>query len=248
MKYSAEEYRQINEFDYFAGGVPAGVIFQQNIEKLKRIVAAPNIKPAEVCLVGLVSYFEAFFKDHFAAIVNIQPKIVENLKKAGLNTDVDVLDIVSLGDRSEIRLGSLLAEKYDFGTAKRINSIYQSLLKITPFSKDEISQFDQLLNDRNLIVHHGGIFTLKYVKQKFGSKTGDAFDNSLDVTPETFWLALLFCETIVEKTITSTKKSLEIYISKNDVVQSEANKQALGLLDLWIDETWLDESNDDEYV
>lgn len=229
---------RIGALDYFAGGVPAGEIFHSNIDNLRKIAAAPDINSAEVCLVGLVAYFEAFFKDHFASIINIQPQVIGNLKRGDYDTSVDINDIVSLGNISEIRLGSLFAEKYDFGTAKRVNSIYQSLLMVAPFSKDEISQYDQLLNDRNLIVHHGGIYTLRYVKQKFGIENSaeNAYWNSLVVTNETFLAAVSFCEAIVMKTIKSTKIALKNYVSKNSIIQSEENKSALEFLDLWLED------------
>jgi hypothetical protein len=226
----------ITNLDYFSGGVPAGALFQINVENLREIVAVANVNSAAVCLVGLLAYFEAFFKDHFASIINIQPQMLENLKKGEFDTSIDANDIIGLGNNSEFRLGSLLAEKYDFGTAKRINSIFQSLLMVTPFSKDEISHYDQLLNDRNLIVHHGGIYTLRYVRQKFGIEKGEtnAYWDSLVVTNETFLEAAIFCEAIVKKTIKSTKTALSNYVEKNAIIQSQENKGALDFLDLWL--------------
>ncbi len=59
------------------------------------------------------------------------------------------------------RLGSLVAEQFDFGAAKKINGLFLDLVAISPFSKDEEVRYTQLLNDRNLLVHHGGIVTIK---------------------------------------------------------------------------------------
>jgi len=43
-------------------------------------------------------------------------------------------------------------------------------LGITLFSKDDQKEYGRFLSDRNLLVHHGGVFTLKYEGQRFQSK------------------------------------------------------------------------------
>jgi hypothetical protein len=63
-------------------------------------------------------------------------------------------------------LGFLLAEKYDFGTPKRINALFNALLKITPFGREDAKRYAALLRDRNLLVHHGGVYTLAYLEQE----------------------------------------------------------------------------------
>ena len=58
---------QLNSLDFFAGGVPAGAVFQLSAGEMKRLLAA---KPQgaigrtleQVCFIGLVSYFEAFWE------------------------------------------------------------------------------------------------------------------------------------------------------------------------------------------
>src|SRR5262245_22051081 len=37
----------------------------------------------EICFVGVLSYFEAFCKDHAASVVSIFPDLIEKLRKAG---------------------------------------------------------------------------------------------------------------------------------------------------------------------
>ena len=59
-----------------------------------------------------------------------------------------------------------IAEQFDFGSARAINGIFLDLIGISPFSKAEASKYDQLLNDRNLLVHHAGIYTVRYASQK----------------------------------------------------------------------------------
>ena len=63
-------------------------------------------------------------------------------------------------------LGFLIAEEYDFGSARSVNGLFQDLLNITPFSKKEAPKYSEFLNDRNLLVHHGGVYTTKYKAQR----------------------------------------------------------------------------------
>ena len=54
--------------DYFTGGIPAGMLFLGNIDNLKGLVDDSEIEEghlntsAEVCFIGLISYFESFCK------------------------------------------------------------------------------------------------------------------------------------------------------------------------------------------
>ena len=78
------ENREPNYLDYFSGGVPAGVIFMLDIEKLRNIADTLEEKEGhlstitEVCFIGLVAYFEAFCKNHFASLLNICPELIMN--------------------------------------------------------------------------------------------------------------------------------------------------------------------------
>jgi hypothetical protein len=101
--------------------------------------------------------------------MNTRPELAIGLK------DLFLLDFDISG-----KIGFLIAEQFDFGTAKIINNLFRDLLLITPFSKEDIEQYNELLSQRNLLVHHGGVFTMKYTKQKFSKESigKDAFFNS----------------------------------------------------------------------
>lgn len=157
--------------DFFSGGVPALDYFLLQVKELRKIAdASPeemgiNVT-AELCVIGLAAYFEAFCKNEFAAVINICPETLDGfaLKRECKVSARSLLHIVS-GPRS--RLGFLIAEEYDFGSAKTINGLFQDLLSITPFSKGGAKRYGEFLNDRNLLVHHGGIYTAKYSGQRF---------------------------------------------------------------------------------
>ena len=70
---------EIDALDFFIAGVPPNVIFELDSKKIIELVASstdPHLTSnpiAELGLIGLAAYFEAFCKNQFAAIVNICP-------------------------------------------------------------------------------------------------------------------------------------------------------------------------------
>ncbi len=222
----------------FAGGVPAGVIFKIHLDDLRTLIekseeteGIPNAE-AEVCLIGLVAYFEAFCRDHFASLINICPELVRQLKEKGRDVSVSAADLLEFDQCSPHRLGFLLAERYDFGTPKSINSLYQDLLLVTPFSKEEGARYGDLLRDRNLLVHYGGIYTTKYPTQRFTKRSikGQIFFDSLIVNRATFLSAASFLEEIAQKTLNATYDKLATFIQENAIAQSKDQKKALEML------------------
>ena len=66
-----------SSLDYFTGGVPTGEFFRLTLDDLSSFVDRSSNERGvnrlnEVCFIGLVSYFEAFCKDHFASILNME--------------------------------------------------------------------------------------------------------------------------------------------------------------------------------
>jgi len=158
---------------YYIGGVPPLEYFliklKSATELLSQEVTDPELldEKAELCLIAFLAYFEAFCKALFAALVNICPQLMLHFGEKSRRCELDVREILTIRDHLHDRLGSLVSEKYDFGSAKNINSLFYDLLKLTPFSKTDGQRYSQLQNDRNLLVHHGGIYTYKYAGQKF---------------------------------------------------------------------------------
>lgn len=126
----------------------------------------PEINPAsQVASIGLLSYFEAFCKHQFAAIVNLFPALVPAFASKRDEPKIEFSTIVSFNGEFERNIGFVLAENYDFGTAKSINGIFRDLLLVTPFSREEEKVFNNIVFKRNLLVHHAGYFTLQYYKK-----------------------------------------------------------------------------------
>jgi len=164
----------VSYLDYFPGGVPPGAYFALQVDDITKVLdAVPPPKhdgldlTAEICLIGLVAHFEAFFRAQFAALINLCPNLVNRLKQRGRDVSVDAIAVLEAGSNPASKIGFLLAEKYDIGTPAAVNTLFGELLKTTPFSADERERYEAILNDRNLLVHHGGIYTTRYSRQVF---------------------------------------------------------------------------------
>lgn len=225
--------------DYFVAAVPAGTLFKMDLDDLKDMVSSPKkeeasgLNPiAQVCLIGLVSYFEAFCKNQFASLINICPLILNSFCEKRTDTSIKIIDLLALDLNAKNKLGFLLAEKYDFGSAKEINSLYKDLLSITPFSKDQMKKYEMLLNDRNLLVHHGGIFTMKYHKQTFKKQSlrNRVYFDSLVISKEDFLQWAEFVEHIVIKIIHGSFQALTKFIDSNKLELLNEHKKAFEYL------------------
>jgi hypothetical protein len=115
--------RRVLSLEYFVGGVPPFALFVPDIENLKALLSqkrrgesAPLDALTDMCFIGLAAYFEAFFKDLFAAFVNICPALLGAfvLRRDCVFTLSEVLHLVH---GSKHRIGSVLAEHYDWGSA-----------------------------------------------------------------------------------------------------------------------------------
>lgn len=220
--------------EYFPGSVPSGLIFAGNVADLRTIVAGSQSKKmpnpiAEVSLIGLLAHFEAFCKGHFASIINICPELIRQLAMNGRDTRVDASQLMLVGAFSARHLGFLIAESYDFGTAKGINRLYLDLLKCSPFSSKEILRFDRMIDDRNLLVHHGGIFTAKYAGQRIAKHQvrGKVYVDSLVVTENDFMDAANFLLQVTSKTTKATGLALKGFMESNGIEISETVDDAI---------------------
>ena len=89
--------------DYFSGGVPGGEFFRMTIDDIRAISGADDRPDAginrlqELCFIGLLAYFEAFCKDHFASILNLEPSFIARLKAAGRDVSLDADHIATFG-------------------------------------------------------------------------------------------------------------------------------------------------------
>lgn len=229
-----------NALECFTGGVPAGIIFQLNTERLYKLVedadnGTADECMAEICFIALISYFEAFCKDHFASLINICPTLVDNLKQNGQDVTIDAGDVVAHEYDIIRKLGFVLAEKYNFSNARKINCLYVALLSITPFSKDKKEKYDNILADRNLLVHHGGAYTKKYMEQQFDSKLMEkrVYMDSLVISKNKFEETLSILKEVALTLINTSKKTLEEYIKSIGLYQDNEFKKAVNFINWW---------------
>lgn len=226
------------DLDYFIAGVPPGPLFRMSFDDLVEMVNSSTDDETkqnpipEVCLIALVAYFEAFFKNEFAAIVNICPQVLKSFCSKRPDTSVGIKDLMSIDLDTKNRLGFVIAEKYDFGSPKTINNLYFDLLSVTLFSKDESKKYDRLLNDRNLLVHYGGIYTMRYHEQNFKKQEvgNRIFFDSLTVSKDDCLKWATFVHQMVGKTISVCHRSIVDSLKKEKVKLSKERRGAFKFL------------------
>lgn len=226
--------------EYFSGGVPTGEYFRMTLGDLRDAlvpspqVPSPIVNLPELCFIGLISYFEAFCKDHFASLINLEPGLTVNLKRSGQDVSIDSTHVVLFGSTLNYRLGFLLAEKYDFGTPKKINALFSALLKITPLGREDMKRYAALLRDRNLLVHHGGIYTLAYLEQDSNpNAVTDAFFQSKKLSAHDVANAIDFLEAIAKKLLRSSHRALTKEIEEQGISYSGDRQKALESIIWW---------------
>jgi hypothetical protein len=218
-----------------SGGVPISIGLKGSLDDLRTIAAnAPTEKginrQLELCLVGLVSYFEAFCKDLFAFAINRFPCLLHRLDGAKLDLSIDASLALELGDQIRDKVGFIIAERIDFGTPSSINHHYHSLLKISPFSKDEMRTYADILRDRHVLVHHGGACTFWYVRQFVGEGRRDLSDahwHSVVVDLSGYREKHAFVEGIARKMLIAAHRSLSDYAEREYKIQADGAIESL---------------------
>lgn len=226
---------QLASLDYYASGVPPGPLLKMSFNDIYELVN--NAKDhkrtiSEISVISLTAYFEAFFKNQFAAIVNICPYTLKEFCAKRTNTSINISDIVTLDFNTTGKLGFILAEQFDFGSPKKINKLFEDLIRVTPFSSKDVDFFNKILEDRNLIVHHCGVYTMRYhkhnfVKQSIGNRI---FYDSLAVDIPYFLKYALFVDRIADKLIKSSYDAVLKIIDENKIHLSQSSKGALFFL------------------
>jgi len=243
---SSQQINKPHPRELFVAGLTPFELFKLHVEQLRDIVQQNDDlevdgsflsnAAVEVCLIGLVSFFEAFCKHHFAAVINICPSLLDQFSEKRAQASVKLKDISLLLKNLEDQIGFVVAEQFDFGSAKAINGIFSDLIGISPFSKIEASRFDQLLNDRNLLVHHAGIYTIRYAGQKLSKKDlpGNLFQNSITVVRPTYFKWEKFLVGMVIKMTRATTVALRKH-AQNDGSVSPEKALAIEYLPMDID-------------
>ena len=226
-------------FEFFSGYVPSGEVFRMAANEITEIARqnteGTDFTKNKLCIIGLVSYFEAFVKDHFSSVLSIAPTLIEKVKEVGYSADIPAEEAFEFRDTLHYRIGFLIGQRLDFGTAKKINALYTAVLKITPFGRSEGAQFDRLLRDRNLIVHHGGTYTTSYIKQAFGEihpQRRRPHGDTIEIPAEKVVETARFLKAIAHSTIVGSSKRLRAVLSSKNALTKELEK-AIDAMQWW---------------
>ncbi len=195
-------------YDYFSGCVPAYCVFHMNLTGILELLKVPDKEydstVEELALIGVVAYTEAFFKDHFASIVNLFPERITSLKKGNRDVSIDLADLLEIDHPLSSKFGFLLSERFKFGNPQEVNAIYHDLLRITPFSKDNAAEFDSAIKRRNLLVHNGGIITSRYNRDIRGKANDRAFQDSITITKAFVGSVAILANKVASDTVRTT--------------------------------------------
>jgi len=156
---------------------------------------------------------------------------------AGQNVELDATRVLLYGEQLAAKMDFILAEKHDFGTAQKINALFVALPKLTPFGKAEAARYAELLSDRNLLVHHGGTFTLSYLEQAKLTRPelkANAFFHCQIKAKQDVGGAIDCLTGIAKKLLPSSHEALSKYLAENRIQYSGERAQALHFL-LWWD-------------
>lgn len=175
----------------FPGGEAPFAQFERHYDRLFYLVEShktdvhvallhSETNPAAVAaLIELVAHFEAFCKHQFAAHINANKRLLAGFGARRPLVSLPLRDLTTVLTDTSTSIGAIVAEQFDFGSAKKVNGLFQDLLKITPFSRDESIRFDRLLLERHLFVHHGGIYTSEWISKGWHHQ-GDGIGRSTD--------------------------------------------------------------------
>lgn len=161
----------VANYDFFAGAVPPGLIFQLETDDLLEIVESRSSQSSwtglsRLAIIGLVASFEAFCRGLFSAAINIDPNLVHGLSKAQYDTSVKLESLLILDVPTTHRLGFFLGERLNLNEPKKVNAAFCAILKVSPMSKEDMKHLNRLLEERHLLVHHGGLITSRYHASK----------------------------------------------------------------------------------
>lgn len=225
-------HQNLQSLDYFIAGVPPYAIFSMSVEDINLLINAKLDSERtchtlhELALIGIVAHFESFLKNQFAALINICPELLSQFSSKRGSLSVDITGLLRILNSVNHRLGSLVAEQFDFGVAKKINGLFLDLVGITPFSKDEETRYSQLLNDRNLLVHHGGIITITY-ETPIDRDSDRAHFDSLRVSRDDATSWVTFLDSIARKTALASYKAMNKIIEASKWVLQPSQEDAI---------------------
>ena len=142
---------ELSPLELFSTGVPPGAVLQMSLDGLRKLVSTAKLDNAdrnvlmEISFVGAVSYFEAFFKDHFGALLNISPDFVRPLARYKPDLSIDPTKLLEIEGDVRNKLGFLLSEQLDFGTPQKIICGHLGWARPGPEASQRLRKFMETL-------------------------------------------------------------------------------------------------------
>ncbi len=237
---------QKHPLELFFAGLPPFTFFRMEVDEVTEMLSFHPDQEAdgeillnkanELAIIGIVSYFEAFCKHQFAACIHCCPIVLTQFSNRRQQASVPIRDLVHAASDFHCTIGYIIAEQYDFGSPKQINGLFSDLLGVTPINRDEAIKLEAILNDRHLLVHHSGVYTLNYARERslINTTRGGVFWDSLLIDSEYYKKTRDFFVSLAEKIVRVTHAALADLVDSDESVAAAARLDALAylLLDL----------------
>lgn len=178
QKRPTEEHAHSVSSEFFVGRLAPFWMLDYQLQGLFSVVEPARVsaeanplfgdilrRATEAALVASVGFFEAFCKHQFAALLTLFPPLLADFAGKRPESTIRLSSLAQAPGGIDKTIGFLIAEEYDFGSARIVNGLFRDLLLVTPFAKDEIEKLDAILRKRHLIVHHGGIHTMASIRE-----------------------------------------------------------------------------------
>lgn len=233
-----EPMEEWHPLECFHAGLPPFSLFIMNADDTYEVVRAFDAQKdipadqrdevrtlntaAELGVMGLIAHFEAFCRHLFAALANAAPPLLTNLSERRHQTAVPLRDLLPFGPNISANLGFVVAEHFDFGSAKNINRLFEDLVDFTPINRDEGAQLDDIVFDRNLLTHHGGVYSMTYAHERKTVRTerGGVYFDSLVITAGDFFRHDAFIVDLCRKMSLSAPDAVNRFLAKKDIGDS----------------------------
>lgn len=150
--------------------------------------------------------------------MNSTPPLLKNFSNRRLQASIPIRDLIPFGPRVSENLGFIVAEHYDFGSTKNINRLFEDLADFTPIGADDGKILDSMIFDRNLLTHHGGVYSMRYSHERNTVKTvrGGVYFDSLVVTSKDYFAHENFILELARKMSRGASDALTRWIEKSD--------------------------------
>ena len=115
------------------------------------------------------------------------------------------------------------------------------MLDISPFTAAEATRFAKIRDDRHLLVHHGGTYTARYIKNKSIPERHRVFMDGIGITPARVQCDTQFLQNIARRIVHASHEALAKMIALEGASMPKETEYSLFMMRWWGNEKGGDE-------